>query len=213
MVTGVDHELTARAVASDEFEDIARRLTGGPHAQVTARLRTRDLTTLARVSGDEFELLIPSASGVRLISGPAERLGGEFVGLITTLERTTGTTPPDEPPPTVDIPPLAPGELLALAEVIREGDPERLGAALEELEMAGLPWWIRQFAWGAEAVLTLQLSAASLGGFATMLHLLPDGWGCLRVDNDDDLTFRPMTTVQVQARISAFAALLQECSP
>ncbi|HWC22071.1 MAG TPA: hypothetical protein VG502_07200 [Flexivirga sp.] len=210
-MTGVDTELTARTVAPGELEDITRRLTDGPHATIAARLRTRDLAFLARVRNGAFELLIPSESGVRLISGPAERLGGELVGLVTTLERSTGTTPPDEPPPAVDTPPLAPGELLALAEVIREGDPERLDAALEELEMTGLPWWVRQFAWGAEAIVTLQLVGSSVG-FAAMLHLFTDGWGQLSADADDDLTFRPMTTIEVQARVNAFAALLQESS-
>lgn len=209
---GVDKELTARTVAPTELEDITRRLSGGPHATVTARLRARDLATLARVSDGAFELLIPSESGWRLISGPAERLGGELVGLVTTLERATGTTPPDEPPPAVDIPPLAPGELLALAEVIREGDPERLDAALEELEMTGLPWWVRQFAWGAEAIVTLQLAGTSGDGFAAMLHLFTDGWGQLSTDADDDLTFQTMTTIEVQARVNAFAVLLQGSS-
>lgn len=205
-------ELTARPVQPADLEEITRRLTDGPHAMVGARTRARELTALARVSGGEFELLLPSASGWRLISGPVDRLGGELVGLVTTLEQTTGTTPPTEPPPAVDIPPLAPGELLALAEVIREGDSERLDAALEELEMPGLPWWVTQFAWGAEAIVTLQLAGGSGDGFATMLHLFTDGWGRLDADADDDLTFQPMTTIEVQARVSAFAALLQESS-
>lgn len=211
-MTGQAQELTARVVASGELEDIVRRLAGGPHAMVAASMRTRELTALARVSGGAFELLIPSESDARLISGPAARLGAELVGLITTLEQATGATPPDEPPPAVDMPPLAPGELLALAEVIREGDSERLDAALEELEMPGLPWWVTQFAWGAEAILTLQLTGGSGDGFATMLHLFTDGWGRLHADADDDLTFQPMTTIEVQARVSAFAALLQESS-
>lgn len=205
-------DLTARAVRPAELEDVTRRLTGGPHAMVAARLRTRDLTALARVSDGAFELLIPSQSDWRLIAGPAERLGGELVGLITTLEQATGTTPPAEPPPAVDIPPLAPGELLALAEVIRQGDAERIDTALEELELPGLPWWVTQFAWGAEAVLTLQLAGTSSQGFATMLHLFTDGWGRLDADADDDLTFHPMTTIEVQARVNAFAVLLQESS-
>lgn len=45
-----------------------------------------------------------------------------------------------------------------------------------------------------------------------MLHLLPGGWGCLSADADDDLAFRPMTSIQVQARINAFADLLQGCA-
>lgn len=212
MVIGLGNELAAREVGPTELEDVARSLTGGPHAVVTARLRTRGLSALARVSAGAFELLIPSESGWRLISGPAERLGAELVGLVTTLEHATGTTPPDEPPPAIDIPPLAPGELLALAEVIRVGDSERLDAALEELEMPGLPWWVRQFAWGAEAIVTLQLAGTSGSGFATMLHLFTDGWGRLHSDADDDLSFQPMTTIEVQARVNAFAALLQESS-
>lgn len=204
-------ELAARPVPSVELEEVARRLTDGPHAVISARTRSREMTALARSGDAAFELLMPSVSGWRLISGPAERLGSELVGLVTALEQSIGTAPAD-PPPAVDVPPLAPGELLALAEVIRDGDGERLDTALDELEMPGLPWWVRQFAWGAEAILTLQLSGASDDRFATMLHLFSDGWGRLHATADDDVTFRPMTTIEVQARVSAFAALLRESS-
>lgn len=212
MVTGVTTDLAARVLDPAELAEATRRVTGGPHALIGASTRTRELTALARVDDARFELLLPDRSGWRSITGPAERLGGELVGLVTRLEETTGTAPTTDLPPSVDIPPLAPGELLALAEVIRQGDPERLDAALEELEMPGLPWWVTQFAWGAEAILTLQLTGASGDHFATMLHLFTDGWGRLHADADDDLAFRPMTTIEVQARVSAFAALLQESS-
>ncbi|WP_446666767.1 hypothetical protein [Flexivirga sp. B27] len=208
----VTRELTERAVPPAEFEEVTRRLTSGPHATIGASTRGRELNVLARISGDAFEMLLPAPSVWRLISGPVDRLAGQLVGLVTMLEQTTGVTPATEPPPTIDIPPLAPGELLALSEVIREGDPERLDAALEELSMAGIPWWVTQFAWGAEAILTLQLVGGEGDGYATMLHLLTDSWGHLAADADDDLTFSPMTPMEVQARVSAFAALLQESS-
>lgn len=204
--------LAARTLDPKELRVVIGRISDGPHATISAGTRTRQLTALASVTGDDFELLMPADGGSRLITGPADRLGGELVGLITMLEDITGTGPTTTAPPTIEIPPLSPGELLALAEVIRQGDPERIEAGCDELELAGLPWWITQFAWGAEAILTLRLTADTIDGYATMLHLLPDGWGCLQVDSDDDLTFRPMTTIEVQARISAFAALLQGCS-
>lgn len=205
-------ELAEHTLGQAEFRKIRRRIGEGAHATLGANTRTRQLTALAGVTREGFELLLPSVGRWRLISGPADRLGGELVGLVTTLERITGTAPTTAPPPAVDIPPLAPGELLALAEVIRDGDAERLEAARDELELAGMPWWVTQFAWGAEAVLTLRLTGEGIAGFATMLHLLPDGWGCLQADAADDLTFHPMTTIEVQARVNAFADLLQECS-
>ena len=211
-MTAATAELTERILGRAELHEKVRRIRDGAHAIIGANTRSRELTALAGVSREGFELLMPSGGACRLISGPGERLGGELVGLVATLERLTGTAPTTAPPPAVDIPPLAPGELLALAEVIRQGDGERLEAARDELELAGMPWWVTQFAWGAEAVLTLRLTGEGIAGFATMLHLLPDGWGCLHADADDDLTFHPMTTFEVQARVSAFAALLQECS-
>lgn len=210
--TATDAGLAQRPLRMREVRETARRLGDGPHSVITAGTRTRELTALAGMSDEKFELLMPSDSVWRLISGPAERLGGELVGLVTMLEQVTGVASTTAPRPAVDIPPLAPGELLALSEVVRQGDPERLDAARDELELPGLPWWVTQFAWGAEAILTLRLSAEGFAGFTTMLHLLPDGWGCLRADPDDDLTFRAMTTIEVQARVSAFAALLQECA-
>lgn len=211
-VTAVTAELVERVLDPVELREIAGRLEAGPHATISADTRTRGLTALAGVTDDEFELLLPSDDVWRIICGPAERLGGELVGLVTGVEESTGTAPTTDPPPTVDIPPLSPGELLALAEVIRQGDAERLDAAQEELELPGIPWWMTQFAWGAEAILSLQMSAETTGGFATMLHLLRDGWGCFRADSDDDLMFHPMTTIEVQARVSAFAVLLQDCA-
>ena len=211
-MTAATTHLAERTIGTAELHEVTGRIREGAHATISANTRTRELTALAGMTHEEFELVMPSAHAWRVISGPADRLGGELVGLVTTLERSTGTAPVTAPPPAVDISPLAPGELLALAEVIREGDPERLDAARDELELPRIPWWITQFAWGAEAILTLRLTSEGIAGFATMLHLLPDGWGCLRADRDDDLTFHPMTTIEVQARVSAFAALLQECT-
>ncbi|GAB3494845.1 hypothetical protein [Flexivirga lutea] len=211
-MTAVSVTLAQRPVRQSELRTVTDRLTAGAHASISARTRTRALAVLARATGEDFELLLPSDGVWRLISGPADRLGAELVGLATMLEDVTGTGPTSEASPLPDIPPLAPGELLALAEVIRQGDCERLDAARDELELPGLPWWVTQFAWGAEAVLALRLTAPGIEGFATMLHLLPGGWGCLSADADDDLAFRPMTSIQVQARINAFADLLQGCA-
>ncbi|MFC6705057.1 hypothetical protein [Flexivirga alba] len=211
-MTATTADLAQRTLGITESREIVRRIGEGAHATIGANTRSRQLTALAGVTREGFKLLLPSDGRWRMISGPADRLGGELVGLVTTLERLTGTALTTAPPPAVDIPPLAPGELLALAEVIRQGDGERLEAALDELELAGMPWWVTQFAWGAEAVLTLRLTGEGIAGFATMLHLMPGGWGCLQADPEDDLTFHPMTTIEVQARVSAFADLLQECS-
>lgn len=204
-------DLAVRTLGRRELRTIADRLGDGPHATVVAGTRTRQLTAVAGLTGDDFELLMPADDVWRLITGPANQLGGELVGLVSMLEATTGSESMT-PPPTIDIPSLSPGELLALAEIIRQGDVQRLEAARDELDLAGIPWWLTQFAWGAEAVMTLRLTGEGIAGFATMLHLLPDGWGCMQADSDDDLMFHPMTTIEVQARVSAFAALLQECS-
>lgn len=205
-------DLAERTLGRAELRRVTRRIGARAHATVGAHTRTRRLTALASVSGEGFELLMPSEGAWRLISGRADRLGGELVGLVTALERLTGTAPTTTPAPAAEVRPLAPGELLALTEVIRQGDTARLAAAVDELTLPGMPWWVRQFAWGAEAVLTLHLTGDGVAGFATMLHLLPDGWGCLQTDGAGDLTFHPMTTIEVQARVSAFAALLHACS-
>lgn len=204
--------LAAHTLGTAELRAVTRRLRETAHATISASTRTRELTAIAAVRGESFELLMPSDNGVRLINGPAGRLGAELVGLVGTLERLVGTAPLAKAPPAVDIPPLAPGELLALAEVIRRGDAERVEAACNELDLGGIPWWLTQLAWGAEALLTLRLTGSGIAGFTTMLHLLPDGWGCLQADVEDDLTFRPLTTIEVQARVNAFAALLLESS-
>lgn len=209
-MTPATADLAERTLGAAELREVSHRIRERTHATIGASTRTRALTAVAGVSSERFELLLPSGTGGRLISGSTDRLGAELVGVVSTLERLTGSAPIAAPPPAVDVPPLAPGELLALAQVIREGDVERLDAALEELEMPGLAWWTTQFAWGAEAIITLQLTVPGGPGYATMLHLFSDGWGRLVPDANDDLTFQPMTTIEVQARINAFTVLLQE---
>lgn len=202
-----------RVLDTDELLPTAEGITGGTYATICAATRTRRRWTLLSVDGPQFRALRQLDTGWTLLTGPADRLAGEVVGIPGDLESVTGTrVAGDGPPAETGVPPLGPGELLALAEVVRRGDAARIQAACDDLELAGLPWWVAQFAWGAEAVLSLVLTVHDRPHLASMLHLLPSGWGCLHADADGDLSFRPMSPLEVQARLGAFTALLVECA-
>lgn len=206
--------LERRALDTDSSRSVAEGMTTGTYATICAATRTRRRWTLISVDGPDFRLLDQREADWELVTGPAEHLPGELVGVPGDLECATGTQvePSDPPPDPLAGPALAPGDALALAEAVRRGDAQRIQVACDDLELAGPPWWVEQFAWGAEAVLTLLLTVDSRPQLASMLHLLASGWGCLHADADDDLRFRPMSPLEVQARLSAFAALLVECS-
>lgn len=190
-------------------EHLCRQLRTGTAATITAATRTRQHVALAARSGADFRLLQQSGGGWTRSTGPARLLAGELVGMACELEALADV------PHTVDamprangFPPLAPGELLALTEVARCGDAARIDAACDDLGIAELPWWVMGFAWGAEASLSFVLQVRGRPSFAALLHLLPSGWGTIAQDANDDLIFRPMTGLEVQARLCAFAALL-----
>jgi hypothetical protein len=200
-----------RALEDTELEEVMRRMLSGPHATVGAATRSRELTVLARAGDRDFELLMPAGGDLVLTTGPVERLVSELVAIPHGLETLAGVSPAgDVAPGAIPGRGLGAGEALALAEIIRRGNAARIDAACQELEIAGLPWWISQFAWGAEAVISLVLVVDGTARVATMLQLLSTGWGCLHVDSSDDLHFRPLTSTDVQARMGAFVAILRE---
>lgn len=206
---GVRHRVLELADA----DDLARTILTGTYATVCAASRTRQQWTLAGIDGPDFRLLRNIGADWVQATGPADELATEFAGIPGGLETSTGTAPAVEPPPgDAGLPPLGPGDVLALAEVVRDGAEARIRAACDELELAGLPWWVREFTWGAEGALTLVLTVHDRPQLASMLHLLASGWGVLHAAEDDDLTFRPMSPLEVQARVSSFAALLVERS-
>lgn len=205
----VEHQM----LDARELRAAAAGMARGTYATICAATRTRRCWTLLSANGREFRALRQLDSGWVLAAGPIDGLAGEVSGIPGDLETLAGTWSAQagaaEAP---GVPPLGPGEVLALAEVVRRGDAARIRAACDELQLAGLPWWTAQLAWGAEAVLSLVLTVTDRPRLASMLHLLPSGWGCLHVDPDDDLGFRPMSLLEVQARLSAFAALLVKCA-
>jgi len=201
----VQRRLLDAAAAREAAEGMAR----GTFATVCAATRTRRRWTLFAADGGDFRLLRQLRGHWQLSTGPAARLPGELVELPGELETRTGATVDDapfDPRPTR----LAPGDALALAEVVRHGDAQRIQAACDDLALAGLPWWLAQLAWGAEALLSMMLTVHDRPQFVSLLQLLPSGWGCLHADADDDLGFRPMSRLEVQARLAAFAARLLE---
>lgn len=215
---GVNAPATAAAVTHRMLDDaesarVVDDLRAGNHAVVGIGTRTRAASSLMADDGSSFRLLRQQPVGCVLTTGPSGRLGSQLAGIPEDLEAVTGTHPtPGGWVTTADPTSLGPGDVLALAEIVRDGREDRRRTACDELELAEMPWWIKQFAWGAEAALTMTLFVDGRTQFATMLHLLSSGWGCLTADAADDLVFRPMTTLEVQARLSAFAALLQEAT-
>lgn len=201
-------ELDGRAA-----EQLGREIASGTFATIIAATRTRRRVSIADTAGAGFRLLRQSDGGWLRSTGPARRLASELVGVPGELEVVADVPPTFESMPyDASVPPLAPGELLALADVVRGGDQDRINAACEEIGLTGLPTWITQLAWGAEATLTLVLQVNDQLKFASLLQLLPSGWGILSNDENDDFTFHPMTTLEVQARLGGFAAALLESS-
>ncbi|MBB2894034.1 hypothetical protein [Flexivirga oryzae] len=184
----------------------------GTYATICAATRTRRRWTLFSMDGPEFRLLSQRGDDWQLTSGPGRHLPGELAGIPRHLETSAGTRPDDDPPRDPRPSRLAPGDALALADVVRRGDAKRIQAACDDLQLAGLPWWVAELAWGADALLSMMLTVHGRPQLATMLHLLPSGWGCLHADPDEELTFRSMSRLEVQARLSAFAALAMECA-
>ncbi|RNI25372.1 hypothetical protein [Flexivirga caeni] len=202
------------ALDGDTVLAVGESMTSGSYGSIFAATRTRAWLTLVTAGHDEFRVLRQSRTGWTLTTGHTQRLPGELVGLPAELETLTVTRPEVDPPPAHPRPStaLGPGEVLALAELVRTGDSERIHMACEDLGLAGIPWWITQFAWGAEALLSMTMTIDDNPQFASVVHLLPSGWGCLHAGTDDDLAFRPMSTVEVQGRLGAFAARLVECA-
>lgn len=187
----------------------AVEIASGTYATVCAATRTRRRWALIAAAGSEFRRLQQRDADWELSTGPTEWLPGELAGLPRGLETGTGSVARDG---ACDSQParLAPGDALALADVVRRGDAQRIQTACEDLELAGVPWWLAQLAWGAEAQLSMMLTADDRPQLALMLQLLPSGWGCLHADAAEDLSFRPMSRLEVQARLCAFAARLLE---
>lgn len=188
---------------------LGQEIVSGTYATVHLASRTREQISMADIVGDTFRLLRQVGMEWQLSTGPAERLATELVSLPGELEVTTGTPQTTEPRPyDASVRPLASGEWLALAEEVRRGDQHRITAACEQLGLAGVPSWITEIAWGAEGTLTMMQISADTPRYASLLHLLASGWGVLANDENDDFTFRPLTSLEVQARLSDFATLL-----
>jgi len=201
-----------RTLDTDAARSAAADLASGTFATICAATRTRRRWMLFSVNDQGFRLLRQHGDDWALSSGPTEQLPAELVDIPGHLETCCGIRPGSRPRKDSRPARLAPGDALALADVVRRGDAQRIQAACEDLELAGLPWWIAQLAWGADALLSMMLTVDDRPQVVSMLHLLPSGWGCLHADPDDDLTLRPMSGFEVQARLSAFAALLVECA-
>ena len=208
---GSPPEVERRVLVDAEFRKVRQRMLSGPHATVGAGTRTREVSAVVCVDAELFEMVLLVGTDWVLTSGPVERLLSELVVIPQELEALTGICPdPDGSPFAIPVRGLGGGELLALAETVRRGDLARIDAACEELDIAGLPWWVSQFAWGAEAAITLVLVVDGTARLATMLQLLPSGWGCLHSDSSEELHFRPLSATDVQARLGAFVAILRE---
>lgn len=208
---GSPPEVERRVLTDAEFRKVRQRMLSGPHATVGAGTRSRDVSAVLRVDAERFDMVLLVGTDWVLTSGPADRLLSELVAIPRELEVLAGIRPdPDGSPFAIPMRGLGGGELLALAETVRRGDMARIDAACEDLELAGLPWWVSQFAWGAEAAITLVMVVDGTARLAAMLQLLPSGWGCLHSDSAEELHFRPLSATDVQARLGAFVAILRE---
>ncbi|NNG38663.1 hypothetical protein HJ588_05150 [Flexivirga sp. ID2601S] len=190
---------------------VAGALRRLPHLVLHAETATRSVTALAARTGDGFAMLTPRRGRTPLLTrGPGDRLSRELARVVPALQCLVGAVGAvaGRASPPVAEEKLGAGDLLALAELVRRGDQRRLDVACADLGIRGLPWWITDFAWGAQAQLAIALVIDGECRACASMQLLEHGWGCLHADDAGDIGFAALTPERVQARVGTFVRLL-----
>lgn len=103
---------------------------------------------------------------------------------------------------------LDPGDLFALAELVRIGDQDRLAAALADLDLVTVPAWLRSGAWGFAGWITVLHVGTDGLHCGSLVQLSDDGWGELTVRGDGRIQHRRVTSDAVGDRIRQCCAEL-----
>lgn len=215
-MTAVQHQVVTDPGAVAVELHAVHRATPDGVLHLTASSPGRCLGAVASVDEESFTLrtasLRPARPEIGLTSGPVAELGAEVSSVLDAASAADPAGPP-VPHPGATPRPLLPEDALLLADLVRDGDPERLREGLDLTGCPRPPRWLRDLAFGARLRITACLVDRSGARVFADAVMTDQGWGCLDL-HAGLIRFTPLTADDVRRMLQqACTALAHAGAP